>query len=186
MKAANEYTDDSSLRQALSQLDQLGHDLGQSKERDEIGPLLNRYLKHPDESIRSSAASAAANWATKDNIPALMELMTSTDHFTQRYAIEGLAASGGDEKSAAAMAKMMETSDFSLRWELRDSLKKMKDFAEPVALPLMESRNKDVRDDAYQVLGEVGGRKSFEALSAALGKSSDGLEHMSIQGRSTV
>ncbi len=181
LKSANEYAADNVLRQTLGDLSALGHDLGQSPEREEIGPLLNRYFKHRDDWIRSSALSAAASWATPANIPTLLELLQTQDTFTRSDVIRALGASGGDEKSATALAKMMETADFSVRWEVRDTLKTMKKFAEPVVLPLLESHNKDVREDACQVLGEVGGRKSFEALTALLGKNSDGLERMSIQ-----
>ncbi len=181
LKGANEYTANDVLRRALSDLDGLGHEVGKSPERDEVGPLLNPYLKNPDDGIRRSAINAAANWATKENIPALLELVSSSDHFQQRAAIEGLGTSGGDLRSATVLGKMMDTSDFGLRWQLRDALKKMKNVAEPAVLPLLNSTNEDVVDDACQVLGETGGRKSFDALSALLIKSDQGRKRSAIQ-----
>jgi hypothetical protein len=51
----------------------------------------------------------------------------------------------------------------------------MGSYAEPVVLPLLKSTDKQVRNDAAEILGEVGGKKSKAALEALLKQDKEGV-----------
>ena len=59
------------------------------------------------------------------------------------------------------------------RHDAVEGLKRMKKFAEAATLPMLQSSNSEARQQACEVLGEVGGRKSFDALTAFVAKTGE-------------
>ena len=162
------------IQQALSDLDRVGISKSfrngvDSTHREEIAKALNPLLKRNDDQIRSAAVRAAQYWATATNIPALLEALESEEGFSRSTTIRALAATGGNDKSAAVLAKLMETNS---RYDAATGLIAMKQFAEPVVLPLLQSTDSSTRREACRILGDVGGEKSRQALEAMMAKSS--------------
>ncbi len=75
----------------------------------EVSTVLDSFLKSDVQSIREQAMNAAEYWATATNIPALLEALESADVFKRRDIIKALGATGGNAKSAAVLARLLET-----------------------------------------------------------------------------
>jgi HEAT repeat protein len=114
---------------------------------------------------------AAEKWATEANIPVLVELLKSAEPSNRRNVLEALGATGGDQKTADMIAKLLDT---DARWEASDALKLMPKYAEVPTLPFLESENSETRRYACEVLESVGGKQSMKALLKLKAKIGDG------------
>jgi S1-C subfamily serine protease len=152
---------ESNLNQALGALSWVNRDIATPEQRAEVSKLLNPYLRGSNDSIQRTALSAAKKWATTENILVLMELLRRSDDFNRHELLEAMGATGGDEKSAAAIAKLLDT---DARWPASDALKQMPKYAEAPTLPFLESENPDTRRHAREVLQKIGGKESLKAL----------------------
>src|SRR5262249_28237327 len=139
-------------------------------QRDEVSNLLNPLIKSGDRTVRNNAISAVEHWATPENIPALLDALQAEESFGRHQIIRALGATGGNEKAAGVLAKLMETN--SSRNEAAQALSGMKQYAEAAVLPLLQSTDPNTRREACSVLGAVGGKKSRQALEAVVAKSS--------------
>jgi HEAT repeats len=171
------------LAMTLSDLSMLGGDEKfvdqvSKQQREEIGRHLIPLMKRNDDQVHSAALNAAEHWATPADLPALMQAMQTSDEFHRGQIINAIGATGGDEKSAAALAKLLDTNnDFNAA----EALSKMKQYAEPAVLPVIQSVDLHRRHFVYDVLGATGGNRSQEALQAIVAKTSDGFEKMQAQ-----
>ena len=136
-----------------------------AQRREEIGNLLIPALKSNDERMRTEALRAAEYRATPADIPALLEALQQDTSYSKGTIIKALGTTGGNEKAAAVLAKLMETNS---RYDAVKGLTGMKKYVEPVVLPLVQSSDGNVRRDAIGVLAEVGGKKSLQTLEGLL------------------
>ena len=139
-----------------------------------VAALLIPHLKSEQSPVCSAAIEVAKRWATDVNIPTLMELLRGKDDLNSRDGvIQALGKTGGNERAAAALAKLLE--EDQLRFQAGQGLRRMPGFAESAVLPYLKSNEASVRRDACRILGDVGGKKSRTALQA-LPKNTNG-EH---------
>jgi S1-C subfamily serine protease len=144
------------------------HDLNSStakvatpEERLEVSKLLNPFLRDSSDLTRHWVLDAAKNWGTSENIPTLMDLLRKADNFNRREVLEALGGTGGDEKSAATIAKLLDTDE---RWPASDALKQMPKYAESPTIAQLGSDNSETHRYACEVLQEIGGKQSLQAL----------------------
>ena len=138
-------------------------------EREEVAAYLDKFLKSDDETIRSAAVRAAQDWATTENIPTLLEMLKTAESFRRGDIIQALGATGGNANVAAVLVRLMDAP--GTRFHASQALQKMGPVSEPAVLPLLQSSDRSTRNDAYRILGEIGGKKSKAALEAILAKS---------------
>jgi HEAT repeat protein len=141
-------------------------------ERKEVAALLNKFLKSEDDTVRMAAVRAAQDWATAENIPTLLELLKTTQSYQRSTIIQALGATGGNADVATVLVRLMESSN--TRFPASQALQKMGPIGESAVLPLLKSSERTTRDDACQILGEIGGKKSKAALEAIMAKTKEG------------
>jgi HEAT repeat protein len=141
-------------------------------ERKEVAALLNKFLKSEDDTVRMAAVRAAQEWATAENIPTLLELLKTTQSYQRSTIIQALGATGGNADVATVLVRLMESSN--TRFPASQALQKMGPIGESAVLPLLKSTERTTRDDACQILGEIGGKKSKAALEAIMAKTKEG------------
>jgi hypothetical protein len=139
-----------------------------SARRDEVAKLLNPQIKSNVEQTRSDALRAAEYWATSANIPTLLEALQGEDRFERSTIMRALGATGGNEKVATMLARMLDTNS---KFEAAMALKKMKSYAEAAVLPMLQSTDPNTLREVCDILGEVGGKRSRAALETLVNKS---------------
>jgi S1-C subfamily serine protease len=153
--------------QVITALNDLALDSTQlnDAQQNEVATLLIPYLGSEQSLVCSAALQVAKRWATEVNIPVLMELLRGKDDTNSRDGvIQALGKTGGNERVAVALAKLLE--EDKLRFRAGQGLRRMPRFAELAVLPYLKSNDATVRRDACRILGDVGGKKSMTALEA--------------------
>jgi HEAT repeat protein len=137
--------------------------------RAEAAREIARLLQEGGVSEKREAAQALAKWATRDEVPALIEIIRekSLALGTRPAAMKALARLR-DERATAALAEML-ASPFESK-EAGKALVAIGPLVEGEVLPYLEHDRYTAKTAACQVLKEVGTRKSLPALEKALAK----------------
>ena len=126
-----------------------------------MSKALVKLLGNSDQWVRRSAAKALVVWATPDAEDALIKASQSEDVFLRNPAIEALGKLKTTKAAEAVAAQMYQQNG---RVEVSKTLKAMGPAAEDATIALLKDRDEWVRGEACSVLGEIGGKKSLEAL----------------------
>jgi hypothetical protein len=136
--------------------------------RGEVAEVLDAYLAEKNYSARSSALRAVQVWGTKRNVPALIALLAPSEGDSVRQRTLQILAKLPDKRAAEAVAKLVKNpSDRALAAR---ALRAIGRDAEGATIGLLADEDPDVRVEACNVLGEIGGPKSAAALKEQLAK----------------
>lgn len=127
--------------------------------REEMAALIEKYLDGKLGMTRILAIRALAVWGTEKNIPGIARML---DHeMTREAALECLCKMGGS-KAAEAITNSIETAaEFTSAEKI---LHKMGPVTEPYVIRLLDHQDHEVRIRACAFLGEIGGRRSADAI----------------------
>ena len=124
-----------------------------------VARALVPLLHSSNEWVQRAAAKALAVWGTPETEDALIEASTSEDFWVRTAAMEALGKRKS-EKAAIAVAAQM----YRNRHEAGETLKHMGRVAETATIGCLKDRDQWVRQEACQVLAEIGGQASLNAL----------------------
>ncbi len=136
-----------------------------NERRQEVARALEGLLSDPDMFIRKSAIDALAVWGSKDNVPALIQVLNESKGFdatlVRHSAIEAL---GGfkDERAAEPLAACLE--EFHDRHTADKALQKLGPAAEKAVLQRLTHHDWQVRMAACEVLQAIGTKTSLADL----------------------
>lgn len=132
-------------------------------QREDVSKALQIVITDSDHFLKEDAAAALAKWATRKNIPALIEMLGTDRHShgdARKHAIRALAQFK-DDKCARAIGKMLFTDDWQIAVE---ALKEMGPVAEVAALPQIDNDDPKMRYQVCGILEEVGTTRSLDDL----------------------
>jgi HEAT repeat protein len=123
---------------------------------------LEKYLDHDNDKVREAAAEAFAACATTDNLRALLTLLDSDSRMIRHYAIQAL---GRLQSPAAAdrLVELLAKGDVSVL----SALMQIGPAVEPAMLKLFSQGDQAARQNALQVLSQVGTKRSLPVLEKA-------------------
>jgi HEAT repeat protein len=133
--------------------------------REEVAGILQPWLTNSNSSLQTSALRAIGVWGTKQSVPTLLKLLESQDTSLRLHTIQALGKIP-DERSAQALVELVK--DPSDRSRAANALREMGAIAEDAVIELLEHDDYQVRYQACNVLGEIGGPKSVAALKQQL------------------
>lgn len=127
----------------------------------DVSKALAILLRNSDEWVQQSAAKALVVWATPEAENALIKASQSENVFLRNPSIEALGKLKSAKAAEAVAAQMYQQNS---RQDVSKALKAMGSVAEAATIGLLKDRDMWVRGEACLVLGEIGGKKSLEAL----------------------
>jgi hypothetical protein len=133
--------------------------------RSDVTQAVEPLMRDSNAGLRDAAIRAMGVWGTTDNVPSLLKLLEQVDRGTRMSAMEALGRIP-DERSAKALAKWVV--DTSSRNKAAMALKRMGPVAEDAVIGLLADGDHQVRYQACNILGEIGGAKSIEAIAKRL------------------
>jgi S1-C subfamily serine protease len=136
--------------------------------RDEVAEVLDKYLAEKNYSARSSALRAVQTWGTKRNVPALIGLLKPSETDSVHGRAMEILGRLGDERAVPAIAESIKNP--ADRAAAARALRAFGRAAETAAIALVANEDPEVRVEACNVLGEIGGPKSAAALKEQLQK----------------
>src|SRR5262249_8991802 len=129
----------------------------------DVTKALEPLLTDSNAQVRASAMGAFKGWATKDNVPGLIAVLTHHDPIMRRLALEALGRLK-DERAVVPVA--LRLADFSDRQTASDTLKAMGSMAEHKdVIKGLYNPDPGVRAEVCHILGAIGTNKSIEALN---------------------
>ncbi|MCR4414463.1 MAG: SHD1 domain-containing protein, partial [Thermoguttaceae bacterium] len=134
----------------------------------EVAAALAPLLSHPDHWVQGAAAKAMVVWVTPEAESALIKASASENFWVRTAAIEALGKLKTEQAAEAVAAQMYRN-----RGEVAKALKAMGPVAETAAIGCLKDRDTWARNEACQVLAEIGGPKALKALKAYAAKLSD-------------
>jgi HEAT repeat protein len=137
--------------------------------RAEAARDIARLMQEGGVSEKREAAAALAKWATRDEVPALLDILKEkTQSIGTRPAAMKALARLRDERATATLAEML-ASPFESK-EAVAALVAIGPLVEGEVLPYLEHDRYTAKAAACQVLKEVGTRKSLPPLEKTLAK----------------
>lgn len=133
--------------------------------RAKVTQAVEPLMRDSTAMLRDAAIRAMGTWGTKDNVPALLQMLDQLDSSIRRTTFEALGKIP-DKRSAQAVAKLLPNEGD--RGDASRSLKAMGTVAEADVIAVLKHRDKMVRAEACQILAEIGGKKSIAALRKLL------------------
>ncbi len=133
----------------------------EEKSRKAVLDASEPYLKDSNSSLQNAAIAVFGVWGTEDRAGILIEMAGGFSQLHRTYAIGALGNIGGKNAAAAVAKRLTDSSDM---YAAATALKKMGSVAEEPVLKLVDYPETRVREQAYQILGKVGGRKSEVVL----------------------
>jgi len=133
--------------------------------REEVAAILQPWLTSENSSLQTSALRAVGVWGTKQNVPTLLKLLEGQDISLRLYTIRALG-NIPDERAVKALVDLVK--DASDRTHAAQALRAIGPVAEEAVIELLEHEDHQVRYEACNVLGEIGGDKSIAALTKQL------------------
>ncbi len=127
----------------------------------EVAKALLPLLDNSDEWVQRAAAKALVVWATPETENALIKASQSDDVFVRGPVIQALGKLKTAKAAEAVAAQMYQQNN---RQDVSKALKAMGPIAEEATINLLKDRDMWVRGEACSVLGEIGGKKSLQAL----------------------
>jgi hypothetical protein len=140
----------------------------------QIAKALDPLLDSKDGFTRKAAVNALEVWATNESVPGLEQSLNDTDHWVKIGALNALAKLHSPE-SAQAMATLLVPQ--GERGEAVKALRELGNSAEDAVLPYVEHAEWSVRMEACSLLGDIGSKKSLDAMKGA-SRDSSGLVAM--------
>lgn len=131
--------------------------------RAEVAKALEKLLQDPEMYPRQAAARALPVWATKENMPALIDLLADSIS-SDRSKIINRLAEFKDERAIKPLAEALRNP--STRKTAADALKGFGPKAEDDVVPLLRDRRFAVKQSACDVLKVIGTKKSIAPLQA--------------------
>jgi predicted Zn finger-like uncharacterized protein len=144
--------------------------------RDEVARRLVELLKGSDVLLRPKSADALAVWGTREQVPALLDVLDDPKFDLRAAAIEALGAIK-DPRAAEPVAKRLP--DFSDRRHASRTLIAIGPPAEAAVRPYLRHKDAAVRNEAARILQRIGNPKAEGGLDEALG----GLTDTNVHGR---
>ena len=127
-----------------------------------MAAALEALLKHENANVREAAAEALANWATKENVPALVKLLDSDSPVIRSHALRAL----GRLKATTAIDRIVQQLAED-QFTAAQALREMGAAAEPAVLKVLATGDRKSREQACQILNQIGTKKSLPALEKA-------------------
>jgi hypothetical protein len=152
------------LGQRMMALTQLQH-MRPNERRPEVARALEALLNDPDLFVRKHAVDALAVWGSKENVPALIQILNESKDFqatlVRHAAIEAL---GGfkDERAAEPLAACLE--ELHDRHSAGKALQKLGPAAEKAVLQRLTHHDWQVRMAACEALQAIGTKNSLADL----------------------
>ena len=134
--------------------------------RTQVLEAVKPLMSNSSYSVSGDAIQCVGIWGTKANIEELQEFAKKCKSTPRRNALEAIARLGADDSEVAKyFAELFVTEELGHRFEIEMILRKMKkESAEAAILPLLTNEDAEIRSDAADLLGRVGGPKSMQAL----------------------
>jgi HEAT repeat protein len=129
------------------------------KSLDEVSVALNPVLREANEAARNSAIKAVQVWATKANVPTLIDMLND-QNLQHPFARESRGivirtlASLKDERAAAAFARELATREW--RHQASAALEELGAAAEPEVLKYFNHPDAQTRKHAADILTKIG------------------------------
>lgn len=131
--------------------------------RAEVTKAVTGLLNDPDRSVQENAFKAFLNWAGKENVGTLIQLVVAEQSPHRGQVIDALARLK-DETGAAAIASRL--TNFFDRGHASKALKSMGPVAEKAVVQALGAKDAAVRIEACHILREIGTREiSIPALN---------------------
>jgi S1-C subfamily serine protease len=137
-----------------------------ARRREKVLHGLTPLLRHPEESVQTSATRAYIQWAGADGVKTYGRLLRTSDSYPVRIlAIGALAKYEGGSKAAKTVAECLP--DFRLRQAAAAALREIGPAAEKAIQKYLADDDWLVRIEACHILGDIGTRSSLAALRRA-------------------
>jgi S1-C subfamily serine protease/HEAT repeat protein len=137
-----------------------------ARRREKVLQGLKPLLRHPDESVQSSAVRAYIQWAGADGVKTYGSLLRTSDSDPVRVlAMGALARYEGGSRAARAVAECL--SDHRLRQAAAAALRDIGPAAEKAVQKYLRDDDWLVRIEACRILGDIGTRSSLGYLRRA-------------------
>ncbi|HVX14353.1 MAG TPA: trypsin-like peptidase domain-containing protein [Pirellulales bacterium] len=133
--------------------------------RAEVTAAVEPLMNDANHSIRDRAIRIMGRWGTKQTVPALAKMLEQRDVDVRRATIEALGQIADEDAARELASLVLESSD---RAAAVAALRGMGNVAETAVIRLLDRGDRQVRKEACQILGEVGGSKSAAALKQLL------------------
>jgi HEAT repeat protein len=144
--------------------------------RAQVAQKLEELLKGNDPLVRDDSARALVVWGTKEQVPALLDVLDHDSPFLRAAALEALGQIK-DERAAKPVAERL--ADFSDRSHAGRALIAMGPLAEEAVRPFLQHKDAAVRTEATRILKRIGKPDPEQKLNEALG----GLTDPNVNGR---
>jgi len=128
---------------------------------------LNRKLESRDAEERREAAVDLGR-AGRGAIPLLLRALGDTDWRVRKTAVEGLVTFGGDDVTNGLVQRLSAEDNAGARNSAIEALVQIGEAAVGPLLPLLDTRDPDVRKFAVDVLGDIRDARAVPGLLAKL------------------
>jgi hypothetical protein len=142
-------------------------DPSQSPRRAEVAKALEVFLNDPDPFGASPGLKALARWATKENVPSLSQALQKATRSTpqSRQQVMEILARIKDPRAAEAIASRLP--DFFDRQHAAAALRSMGSAAQDAVAPYRFHKDKQVREEAANLLKAYGTKDDVLLAAAA-------------------
>ena len=136
--------------------------LAPTAERDDVARALMAAGSGRNPLVWGSLVPALEVWRTPETEKLLIDALNDQRGMLFGDSILTALARFRTPDAAKAIAKIMNS--FRLRTAAAAALSTMGPVAEEYVIPMLDSRDRSLRTDAYAILGRIGGEKSLQAL----------------------
>jgi HEAT repeat protein len=150
--------------------------------RREVAALLAGNLKDKNDATREAAARALVTWATRADVPALLDAIDDHSGGVRAAVMEALG-NLKDERAVSPVALRLTTGD---RGHAAAALQKMGPMAEKEVLKYLDDQDGGTRTEACKVLQRIGTRESLPALEALKARERDRNVQVAVQDALTT
>ncbi len=126
---------------------------------EEVTKQLLPLLDDQDGFFVEDVMKAMANWQTKATVPALIKKLDDERHGV-RWAVAEILGKLGDARAAEPLARHLKNDGIAAE----PALKKLGSAAEPALIELLRDPDPDLRRQACDLLGEIGGKAALETM----------------------
>src|SRR5262249_1685458 len=133
--------------------------------RAEAALALEPLLKDKEPGLREPAIKALMAWGGKDNVPALIELLSHKDKETRHLALEALGKFKDQRAVSPVTARLLSDAD---RKHASAALMAMGSICERLVCSCLANPHRGVRLEACVILQKVGTKDSVPALESAV------------------
>lgn len=166
LRAANDWARRMSPLTALEKMQPI------DQRRAQVLKAVEPLMRDGNPAVRDRAIHIMGRWGTKETVPILAKMLEQFDLGIRHATIEALSQIADASAAKQLVELLSEETD---RGFAVMALKKMGPIAEPVVIGLLNNKDKRVRHEACQILGEVGGPKSVAAIKRLLQGEQDNL-----------